>query len=300
MFFKISRKRYLSTKLGGFVQMKKVLLILLVFFSFLIVAGNVSAQGKSLYLDGAQLVEGRTLLPLRSIFETLGAEVEWASSTKTVTATKGSTKVVLKINSKQAFINNQTKTLDVPAKLINGKTMVPVRFVSEALGAKVDWDAKKREATITSEDKTIVVGVTEDFIIDKSFLSLAAQGKIKGTRAQLGVGMTLQDIIDMYGQPKQQFNWDGGMGNFYGTFAYFVDAFNELPDNERTLNTIDVWGEDAINMTMKQIKAIIGTPAYEGWSEADDDYVMQYVVGKYTVWFFSEGTNVKVYRLMLK
>lgn len=280
--------------------MKKVLLILLVFFSFLIVEGNVSAQGKTTYLDGAQLVEGRTMLPLRSIFETLGAEVEWISSTKTVIATKGSTKVVLKVNSKQAVINGQTKTLDVPAKLINGKTMVPVRFVSEALGAKVDWNAKKNEVTIATNDKVVVIGVTEDFIVDKSFLSLAKQGKIKGTRAQLGIGMTLHDIMNIYGTPDEQLYLDGGLGSVYDEFIYFVDSYNDLNENDRTLNTIEVWGTDAINMTMNQIKSTIGKPAYEGWSEYDNEYVIEYITGNYKVGFFSKSRNSKPYRLMLK
>ncbi len=82
---------------------------------------------------------GRTLVPLRGIFEALNAEVMWDDATKTVTATKGDTKVVLKIGDTLALVNDKEITLDVPAKIVEGRTLVPVRFVSEALGCKVDW-----------------------------------------------------------------------------------------------------------------------------------------------------------------
>ena len=77
---------------------------------------------------------GRTLVPLRGIFEALKAEVKWDDATKTVTATKGDTKVMLVIGNTLAKINDKEITLDVAAKIVDGRTLVPVRFVSEALG----------------------------------------------------------------------------------------------------------------------------------------------------------------------
>jgi branched-chain amino acid transport system substrate-binding protein len=94
---------------------------------------------------------GRTLVPLRAIFEALQAEVKWDPVTLTVTSTKGSTTVSLTINSADAYVNGSLVKLDVPAKIIDGRTFVPLRFVGEALGAEVVWDGTTRSITITSD-----------------------------------------------------------------------------------------------------------------------------------------------------
>jgi hypothetical protein len=95
-------------------------------------------------------VDGRILIALRELFETLGAKVEWNPKTSQITATKGNRVVELKIGSKDAKINGVLKTLDVEPQLLNEKTYVPVRFVSEALGAEVKWDALSSSVYITT------------------------------------------------------------------------------------------------------------------------------------------------------
>ncbi|WP_202916137.1 stalk domain-containing protein [Paenibacillus mesophilus] len=97
-------------------------------------------------------VDGRTMVPLRAIFEALGAKVEWDGATQTVTATKDDINISLTINSNEALVNGKKVTLDVPAQLINEKTMVPVRFVSEALGADVQWDNYSRSVIIKNKE----------------------------------------------------------------------------------------------------------------------------------------------------
>lgn len=94
-------------------------------------------------------INGRIMLPVRSILEALGAEIQWDSSTKTVTASKQDKDIKLKINSTTAIVNGETKILDVPASIINGKTFVPVRFIAESFGADVDWNPKDRIILIT-------------------------------------------------------------------------------------------------------------------------------------------------------
>lgn len=84
----------------------------------------------------------RTYVPVRFVSEALGASVDWKADAKTVTITNQGLKVVLTIDSDQATVTNQTSktvTLDAPAVLVNDRTMVPLRFVSEVLGAKVGW-----------------------------------------------------------------------------------------------------------------------------------------------------------------
>ncbi|MCU6340251.1 copper amine oxidase N-terminal domain-containing protein, partial [Enterobacter quasiroggenkampii] len=77
------------------------------------------------------------MLPMRAIFEALDAKVLWDQRKQMVTAIKDDTTIVLKIGSKAATINGSAVVLDVPPQTLLGRTMVPVRFVSEAIGAEV-------------------------------------------------------------------------------------------------------------------------------------------------------------------
>lgn len=118
-----------------------------------VVSNSVSVviDGTRLSLDQPPLLtNGRTLVPLRGVFEALGAEVRWTAATRTVTAVKGDTTVSLRIGQSTAAINGQSVRLDAPAVVASGRTMVPLRFVSEALGASVNWDARTSTVTIRS------------------------------------------------------------------------------------------------------------------------------------------------------
>ncbi len=90
----------------------------------------------------------RTLVPIREVSEALGAEVKWNQATKTVTLLKDDITVTLIIGQSRATRNGQTITLDVPAQVIGGRTLLPLRFISEAFGATVDWNQANRVVTI--------------------------------------------------------------------------------------------------------------------------------------------------------
>jgi hypothetical protein len=96
------------------------------------------------------ILNGRTMVPIRFISEAFGAEVQWDAETRTVRIyfEKTFTRVTLQINNTIARINDKIVTLDAPPTIINGRTMVPIRFISEAFGATVDWDNATRTVTI--------------------------------------------------------------------------------------------------------------------------------------------------------
>lgn len=99
------------------------------------------------------IINSRTMVPLRAIFEAIGAEVIWNGAARTVTGIKGSMAVVLKIDNTDAAVNNEHKLLDAPPVIIDGRTLVPVRFISESLGADVNWDAPTRTVIISTVSK---------------------------------------------------------------------------------------------------------------------------------------------------
>lgn len=174
-----------------------------------------SAQAPTVILDGKQLSfdvpptieNGRTLVPLRAIFEALGAEVQWDGATQTVTATKGGTTIKLTVGG-QAYKNGQPVTLDVPAKIINGRTLVPLRFVSEALGASVKWDGSTQTITITSQPAINRVVAQVIRVIDGDTIEVQLNGKTEKVRL-IGVDTpeTVHPVIgeEPYGKAASNF-----------------------------------------------------------------------------------------------
>jgi hypothetical protein len=90
------------------------------------------------------------MVPMRAIFEELGATVDWDGATQTVTGIRGNTTVVMRINERVMYVDGREVTIDVPPSLINGRTLVPVRVIAEGLGMGVVWDAASRTVIITS------------------------------------------------------------------------------------------------------------------------------------------------------
>ena len=103
------------------------------------------------------VVDGTTLVPLRKIFEELGAHVDWIKDTRTVYATRRFSYVMMTIGSDRYTVNGEEKTLSVAPCIYNERTMVPVRAVSESLGADIEWDKENRRVLITSYDGEIPV-----------------------------------------------------------------------------------------------------------------------------------------------
>ena len=102
---------------------------------------SVTVDGSKLAFDVNPVTESdRTLVPMRAIFEALDAEVSWDDVTNTAVAVRGNTEIKITIDSKIMYKNGESLTLDVPARLISDRTLVPIRAVSEGLGADVDWD----------------------------------------------------------------------------------------------------------------------------------------------------------------
>lgn len=102
---------------------------------------KVFLEGKPLSFSTPPIVEqGTTLVPFRAIFEKLGLSVGWEQSTQTVTGQKDGLEIQLRIGSKTAYVNGKEKSLPVAPKVVQGSTLVPLRFVSEASGRNVAWD----------------------------------------------------------------------------------------------------------------------------------------------------------------
>lgn len=144
---------------------KSVLLLLCLMVFLVLVAAQpqqaatastigVRLDGQSLVMDQPPvIVQGRTLVPLRAIMEALDAELSWNATTQTATVLREGTTLILPVNSSRAYVNGQPVDLDVPAQVVGGRLMIPVRFLVEATGGEVDWDAAAGEVLLAVRDE---------------------------------------------------------------------------------------------------------------------------------------------------
>ncbi|NRF95050.1 copper amine oxidase N-terminal domain-containing protein [Paenibacillus frigoriresistens] len=117
---------------------------------------KLGKKGVLLYVNGEEpalevnpfIKDGSTLVPFRAISESLKAEVTWNAEERSVTVTRGGITVKLFIDSTKATVDGKEVTLEVPAAIVEGNTVVPVRFISEALKATVKWEEETKSVVI--------------------------------------------------------------------------------------------------------------------------------------------------------
>lgn len=114
---------------------------------------RVLLDGERLEFDVSPINRsGRMLVPMRAIFEALGAKVDWDGATSTATAAKNGRTVAVTIGSTTAYVDGEPVELDAPAEKVDWRTLVPLRFVATSLGARVDYYGSERLCEIRSAD----------------------------------------------------------------------------------------------------------------------------------------------------
>lgn len=177
--------------------MKRSFFIIVLIAALFVSAFEVQAGfGIKLYINNREvkcdvapmIVNDRTLVPARVVFENLKAEVEWDEASRRVFITSGSTKIVFKIGSNKATINNEQTTMDCAPVIVDGRTMVPIRFVSEKLGYTVNWDGTAKKVSINAPDiipepdmgyEIISVSVKENINDNQVLIALSEGAKAK-------------------------------------------------------------------------------------------------------------------------
>ena len=143
--------------------MKKIIISLVLCIALIVPVMASASDEITVLVNGTRvvapvepkIVDGRTMLPMRAIFEQLGAKVMWMQEDRIIFATKGEYLVVMQIDNtlmsvrKSGSEENESITLDVAPYIENDSTLVPVRAVAEALDAKVEWINETRTVEIT-------------------------------------------------------------------------------------------------------------------------------------------------------
>ncbi len=167
------------------------------FFLFLItvflacpVSFRAAERTISLFLDNKQILcnpspilrHDRTMIPVRVLFEEMGATVSWNESARKVTLKYRDMTVEMVIDSDAAIVNGKTIKLETPPVIVEGRTMIPLRFLSEAIGATVSWNSESYRVDVTSPDEKIPSVIISDLTFSKKntydMLSMSASGRV--------------------------------------------------------------------------------------------------------------------------
>ena len=242
-------------------KLKKCIIVSLILSILFAISAVVKADIKVLVnnepvlFDSKPIIkDGRTLVPLRAIFEKLGATVDWNDSEKTINALKDDKTLLLTIGSKAAFVNGERKELDVAPEISGGRTLVPVRFIGESLECTVNWDDKTR--TVNIYEKGFVLNKLRIHYLDvgqgdSEFIELPSGKTILIDAANPDDGEKIGDYIHSLGYQKidvliathPHADHIGGMEYIVNHFeigkVYMPNAVSSTSTFTKLLNAID-------------------------------------------------------------
>lgn len=256
--------------MGGITILKRkaiILLLLFLFFTPFISIDTVAAgenpiqifiENERQVFDTAPVIEqGRVLVPFRGVFESLQAEVNWNQSEQKVTLTKDQITVSLKINDTVAFKNGDLLSLDVPAKIINSRTYVPLRFAAKAIGAEVNWDGENRAVFIcllTCGDQ-----------LPPPSLSSEQKDTNVITVNNFSIGDSLKKVTDAIGKPKEivvsQYGFDWYIYHEgYRDYLQIGISNGKIVAFYTNNDLFNIDQEISLNMTKQKVRSILGQP----------------------------------------
>ncbi len=136
-----------------------IILIICLCFGVVSAAENeiaVTVSGENVSFDASPvIIDGRTYVPVRAIFEAMGASVEWDAASQTVYAEKLGKTVEFTIGEKEAAYNGKKVKMDASALIIDERTFVPARYAAEGFGYVVEWDDRSRTVTILHDTENM-------------------------------------------------------------------------------------------------------------------------------------------------
>lgn len=215
---------------------------------------------------------GSILLPLRTIFENLGLKINWDAKTGSITGTKEGLVVKLQVGSKQASVNGVLKKLTSAPKMINNVTYVPLRFVGEATGNDVKWDAKQQTVLISTKQQAVDPAEITAFF--EQYVTYSNQENFDGI-------MNLIDSKSPLAQAGPQIK--NQMEKYDVTTAISQLEIIDLQPNEATIRTVEtthkVKGPFKLDDATEYVYGLIKRVGQQNWKISSVQVAgVQYIV----------------------
>ncbi len=274
--------------------------------SFVLDGKNVKLPITQINLDGIELagdvppviLNDRTLVPVRLISENLGAKVSWDSKEYKVMITKDNKNITLKIDSAKVAVDGKEKILPdkVPAKLISDRTMVPVRFVSEELGVKVDWDSKNRAVLLKSNKDIKNVIRLNDVTMSSNEIKLKLSENVKYT----DVSLTNPDrlVLDLENTKMATLKDTYEGGTFFKTIR--ISQFKEDPLITRVVIDLNSSSEYKVIQENKELTIQFKQPKnntkfeFKENNEKENFVIYRDLKGEYKTFYLSSPNRLVV------
>lgn len=197
--------------------MKHVKITILILIMVLVFSTTAAAAGPKVYLDGRALhfdvdpviENNRSLVPLRDIFEAMGAKVEWDQQNQTACAVKGNTTVKLTVGNTRPMVNGKVQALDTAAKIVNQRILAPLRFVGEAFGGTVSWEQTANRIDIITQSSAQAAPSQNILKITGEKLKTAANYSLSDLQGMQDI--TISDTYYSRGKAKE--NWAAASHN---------------------------------------------------------------------------------------
>jgi len=205
-----------------------LLLTFLMIISVLSTCCLAASDTIKVYRDGRQLsfdvdpciINSRTMVPMRAIFEDYGMTVSWTDSSKTITATKGSQTIIMQIGNNTINNNGKSVYTDVAPLIKNSRTLVPLRVISECLGMQVTWDDNSRSVYITSSGNSSVDPYVQQVV------DLVNQYRAENGLAPLEMSLKLNEVAEFKAKDMADNNYFSHTSPTYGSPSDLLDMFN--------------------------------------------------------------------------
>ena len=253
---------------------------------------SVDVDSTPVAFDAApRILYNRTMVPVRAIFERLGATVDWDANLKTATAQKDGKEIALTIGSNVLRVNDRYIVMDTTAMILENRTFVPARFCAEAMDSTVGWDAATKKVSIDSSKKPeiqyykrfsnskLVMMYPEDWYVDTSFGDMVFIDNQSSPSSAKGMGIVMISDIEY-----------GGM-----TFEDLVKSKQEFLTEDSNLTVLENYATTVNGCLANYMK----------YKDIQGDSVDLYIVagkkGAYFVEFVSDkdGAFKDIYNKML-
>ncbi len=231
-----------------------------------------------------KLVNDRLLVQASTLIPSLGAKEQHDLVWESVTISKGKMSIVLKAGQHAALVNGKHIRLEVAPVKDRGGLLIPLRFVSETLGVKVEWNAQYRAAVLSTQKKNLG-------IVDKQMLSLARAGKVKSLSLPLGISRL--QIEKQWGKPFDSYYYEGGQ-----FFAYQSCTCSVFYDSQGRSAIYDLSSKKVGYLKVADVRSVLGKPEWEEENATHSDYLLHYPAGEYALTFsatFQEGTIMSLW-----